>query len=204
VSPVRYVLQWDLFKLPGVLAVHCVQVDDADIEVLAEHDVAIAYCPRCNAKLGMGTAPLQKFLERGLRVGIGTDSPASNNTVDEFDEMRIGLLIQRGLTGEAAFFTAELFVRLATLDAARALGMDDVVGTLEIGKYADIIAVDLSSNHQVPTQDPYGAIVHSANAENVVMTMVGGEVAYEHGSFAHMDADRALERAERMRAKLRA
>ncbi|HEY3317499.1 MAG TPA: amidohydrolase family protein [Coriobacteriia bacterium] len=203
VSPVRYVLQWRLFDLPDVLAVHCVQVDDADIEVLADRGVAIAYCPRCNAKLGMGTAPLQKFLERGLRVGIGTDSPASNNTVDEFDEMRIGLLIQRGMTGEAAFFTAEMFVRLATLDAARALGMGAEIGSLEAGKQADIVAVDLSSSHQVPTQDPYGALVHSANQESVLMTMVGGAVRYDRGEFATMDVERAIQRVERMRAKLR-
>lgn len=203
VSPVRYVLQWGLFKLPNVLAVHCVQVDDTDIEVLADHDVAVSYCPRCNAKLGMGTAPLQKFLERGLRVGIGTDSPASNNTVDEFDEMRIGLLIQRGLTGEASFFTAEMFVRLATLEAARALRMDDVIGSLEAGKQADVVAVDLSSSHQVPTQDPYGALVHSANAEHVLMTMVAGEVRYDRGSFTSLDLAATIERVERMRAKLR-
>lgn len=203
VSPVRYVLQWGLFSLPDLLAVHCVQVDDADIEVLADHDVAIAHCPRCNAKLGMGTAPLQSFLTRGLRVGIGTDSPASNNTVDVFDEMRIGLLIQRGHTGEAAFFTAEMFVRLATLEAARALHMDDLVGSLQAGKAADIVAVDLSSSHQVPTQDPYGALVHSANQESVLMTMVGGEMLYEGGTFATMDAARAIERVERMQDKLR-
>lgn len=203
VSPVRYVLQWGLFDLPNLLAVHCVQVDGADIEVLADHDVAIAYCPRCNAKLGMGTAPLQSFLRRGLRVGMGTDSPASNNTVDVFDEMRIGLLIQRGLTGEAAFFTAEMFIRLSTLDAARALRMDDRVGSLEVGKAADIVAVDLSSSHSVPTQDPCGALVHSANQENLLMTMVGGDVLYEHGRFATLDADRAIERVERMQTKLR-
>ncbi len=203
VSPVRYVLQWGLFAVPQVMGVHCVQVDDADIEVLADHDVAIAYCPRCNAKLGMGTAPLQKFLERGLRVGIGTDSPASNNTVDVFDEMRIGLLIQRGLTGEASFFTAEKFVRLATLDAARAAGIDDRVGSLEAGKQADIIAVDLSTSHQVPTEDPDGALVHTANQENVLMTMVGGEILYERGVCVTVDAEHAIARVEEMQAKLR-
>jgi 5-methylthioadenosine/S-adenosylhomocysteine deaminase len=203
VSPVRYVLQWGLFHAPEVLAVHCVQVDDDDIDVLAEHDVAIAYCPRCNAKLGMGTAPLSDFLVHGMRVGIGTDSPASNNTVDVFDEMRIGLLIQRG-AARASFFTAEQFIRLATLDAARALRMDDVVGSLEPGKHADIIAVDLSSSHQVPTQDPYGALVHAANQENVLMTMVGGKMLYEHGRACTLDAQDSVSRVEQMRTKLRA
>jgi 5-methylthioadenosine/S-adenosylhomocysteine deaminase len=204
VSPVRYVLQWGLFHLPEVLAVHCVQVDDDDIDVLADHGISVAYCPRCNAKLGMGTAPLEKFLVHGLRVGIGTDSPASNNTVDVFDEMRIGLLIQRGITGEAAFFTAEKFVRLATLEAAAALGIDDVTGSLENGKVADIVAVDLSSSHQVPTRDPYSALVHSANQENVLMTMVGGQVLYERGRCATLDVEDTVARVERMRDKLRA
>jgi 5-methylthioadenosine/S-adenosylhomocysteine deaminase len=204
VSPVRYVLQWGLFALPNVMAVHCVQVDEEDIEVLAGHDVAIAHCPRCNAKLGMGTAPLQRFLELGLRVGIGTDSPASNNTVDVFDEMRIGLLIQRGITGEASFFTAERFVGLATLEAARALKVDDRVGSLTPGRQADVIAVDLSSSHQVPTQDPYGALVHTANQGDVLMTMVGGKVLYDRGVCVTVDAERAFARVEEMRASLRA
>jgi 5-methylthioadenosine/S-adenosylhomocysteine deaminase len=204
VSPVRYVLQWGLFGLPNVMAVHCVQVDDADIEVLADHGVSIAYCPRCNAKLGMGVAPLQKFLDRGMRVGIGTDSPASNSTVDVFDEMRIGLLIQRGITGEASFFTAERFVGLATLEAARALKVDDRIGSLAEGKHADMIAVDLSWSHQVPTRDPYGALVHTANQQNVLMTMVGGEILYDHGVCTTVDAERALARVEEMRASLRA
>lgn len=203
VSPVKYVLQWGLFRAPRVLAVHCVQVDDADIDILNDHEVAIAYCPRCNAKLAMGTAPLLKFLQRGICVGLGTDSPASNNTIDEFDEMRIGLLIQRGVTGQASFFTAERFVRLATLEAARALGMDDRVGSLDPGKLADIVAVDLSASHQVPTLDPYGALVHSANQENVLMTMVGGKIRYHRGEYASMDAEAAIARVERMRAKLR-
>ncbi len=115
VSPVKYVVQWGLFSIPRVLAVHCVQVDDEDIDILAEHDVAVAHCPRCNAKLGMGIAPLRSFFEHGLTVGLGTDSPASNNTVDPFDEMRIGLLLQRGVTGESDFyryFTARTFIRL--------------------------------------------------------------------------------------------
>jgi 5-methylthioadenosine/S-adenosylhomocysteine deaminase len=204
VSPVKYVQQWGLYQVPNLLAVHCVQVDAADIEILAENDVAVAHCPRCNAKLGMGVAPLRQLLERDLRVGIGTDSPASNNTVDMFDEMRIGLLIQRGVTGEAEFFTAERFVRMATLEGARAVRADKRVGSLENGKQADIIAVDLSGSHQVPTQDPASALVHSANANNIVMTMVAGRVLYDHGDYMTVDAERALARAGEIRVKLRA
>jgi 5-methylthioadenosine/S-adenosylhomocysteine deaminase len=123
-----------------------------------------------------------------------------------FDEMRIGLLLQRGVSEEAdfvRFFTARTFMRLATYHGARVLHLQDRIGTLSTGARADIVAVDLSSSHQVPTQDPYGAIVHTANQENVAMTMVAGRVLYEHGEYLTLDAERALARADEMRVKLR-
>jgi 5-methylthioadenosine/S-adenosylhomocysteine deaminase len=207
VSPVRYVLQWGLFAIPRLIAVHCVQVDEDDIKVLADYNVAIAHCPRCNAKLGMGIAPLRLFFEHGLTVGIGTDSPASNNTVDLFDEMRIGLLLQRGTSSERDFFryfTARTFVRLATIHGARALGLEHEIGSLDVGKRADIVAVDLSASHMVPTADPYSALVHTANQENVVMTMVAGRTLYDDGEYLTVDAVRAVARAQEVRGKLRA
>lgn len=204
VSPVHYLNQWGLFEVPQILAVHCTQVDDSDIETLAENDVAVAYCPRCNAKLGMGVAPLGKLLQRGVRVGIGTDSPASNNTLDMFDEMRIGLLIQRSVAGYEPHLIARQYVKMATLDAARALGVDDVVGSLEPGKQADIIAVDISHSHQIPTLYPYSTLVHTTNQENVVFTMVAGQVLYDSGRWSLLDIDRIQARAEEMRVKLRA
>ncbi len=203
VSPVRYLEQWGIYDVPQLVAVHCTQVDDEDIEILAGNDVAVAFCPRCNAKLGMGVAPLAKFLDRGVRVGIGTDSPASNNTLDMFDEMRIGLLIQRSVTGYLPHFIARQFVKMATLDAARALGVDDQVGSLEPGKQADIIAVDISHSHQIPTLYPYSTLVHTANQENVVFTMVAGQVLYDSGRWSLLDIDRIQARAEEMRVKLR-
>jgi len=204
VSPVRYVLQWGLMDVPELLAVHCTQIDDEDIDVIATRDVAVAFCPRCNAKLGMGVLPVRKLLNRGVRVGIGTDSPASNNTVDMFDEMRIGLLIQRAVDAHSQFHVARKFVKLATLDAARALRLERTVGSLEPGKAADIIAVDLSHTHQLPTQYPYSTLVHAANQDNVVFTMVGGRVVYDTGEWATLDVERLRARAEELRVKLRA
>lgn len=201
VSPVRYVLQWGLFDVPQLLAVHLTQVDDADIEVLASHDVSMAYCPRCNAKLAMGLAPLRKILDSGMRVGMGTDSPAASNSMDMFEEMRVGLLLQRAV--ENTWLPARRFVRLATLDAARALRIDDSVGSLDAGKQADIIAVDLSHSHQLPTHYPYGTILHTANQEDVLFTMVAGDVLYDAGTCTNLDKERLKARAEEMRLKLR-
>lgn len=203
VSPVRYVLQWGILDSPNILAVHCTQVDDDDIEILRRHDVAVAHCPRCNAKLGMGIAPIDKFLRAGIRVGLGTDSPAASNSMDVFEEMRIGLLLQRALLGEKHFMIARQFVKMATLDAARALGIDDRVGSIEPGKQADIIAVDLSKSHQVPTHYPYGTLVHTANQENILWTMIGGQVVYENREWPLLDKERIFARVEEMRMQLR-
>ncbi|MCL4079316.1 amidohydrolase family protein [Coriobacteriia bacterium Es71-Z0120] len=203
VSPVRYVYQWGILEVPRMLAVHCVHLDEGDVGILAKTRTAVAYCPRCNLKLGMGIAPLQELMDAGVLVGIGTDSPASNSTMDFFDEMRIGLLVQRGLAGEARFYPAERFVRMATLEGARALGLDHLVGSLEAGKRADIVAVDLSRSHQVPTQDPYGAVVHTANQDDVLLTMIDGAVVFDR-SAADAEAFAGLVgRADRVQAKLR-
>ncbi|GAB4284694.1 MAG: hypothetical protein Kow0067_06740 [Coriobacteriia bacterium] len=203
VSPVRYIYQWGILEVPDIMAVHCVHVDDEDIDVLAANDVAVAHCARCNLKLGMGIAPLHKFVDVGLRVGLGTDSPASNSTIDFFDEMRIGLLVQRGLGGEAGYYTAGRYMELATLGGARALRLEHEIGTLEPGKQADIIAVDLSQSHQAPTQDPPGALVHTANQEDVLMTMVAGRVLYEEGRFGTLDPDAVTDVLEAARLRLR-
>jgi 5-methylthioadenosine/S-adenosylhomocysteine deaminase len=206
VSPVRYILNWGVLDAPNVLAIHCVQVDDEDIEKLAEHDVAIAVCSRCNAQLAMGVAPLSKFIKAGIRVGLGTDSPAATDAADPLAEMRIGLLLQRALGTRSDFFTSSQMLHLATLGSAQALGIDSKTGSLEVGKDADIISIDLSNSNQAPTHDPNSAIVHTATQDNILMTMVGGEVLYDDSSKHHrhsVDVDRIFARAEEMRLKLR-
>ncbi len=202
VSPVKYLEEWGVFDGGNILAVHCVQVDESDIDILKRYNVSIAHCPRCNAKLGMGIAPLSSFLSRGMSVGIGTDSPASNNTTDVFDEMRIGLLIQRGIT-RSADFTAEDFVYMATLGGAGAVNMQDKIGSLEAGKEADVIVVDMSHSHQVPAGDPYSALVYTANQENIVLTMVAGKVLYKDYGYTNLDEMEILKKSEPIRKKVK-
>ena len=121
--------------------------------------------------------------------------------------MRIGLLLQRGMGSETDFFryfTARTFVRLATIHGARALGLEHEIGSLEAGKRADIVAVDLSSSpHMVPTADPYSALVHAANQKDVLATMVAGRMVFDGGEYLTVDKDRALSRAQEIRDKLR-
>ncbi|MDI6891810.1 MAG: amidohydrolase family protein [Actinomycetota bacterium] len=201
VSPVKYLEQWDAFE-GDVLATHCIQVSEMDIDLLKKYDVAIAHCPRCSAKLGMGIAPLKEFIGHNLRVGLGTDSPASNNTMDIFDEMRIGLLLQRGAEESVEEFSAKRFVEMATLGGARALRMEDEIGALTQDKQADIIAVDLSRSHQIPVTDPYSALVYTANQEDVIFTMVGGKILYNKEEGTVLDEKAILAETRSARSKL--
>ena len=202
-TPVRYVLNWGIFNVPNLLAIHCVQVDDEDIEKLVDYDVHIAVCPRCNAQLGMGVAPLMKFRKEGLTVGLGTDSPAATDATDPFAEMRTGLLIQRATQSRSSFLKATDMLELATLGSARALRIDNLVGSLEEGKRADIIAVDLSRSSQAPTHDPAQAVLYTAHPGSIMMTMVEGEILFD-GTHRHKaDVERIMNRSEEMRIKLR-
>jgi len=208
VSPVRYVDQWQIFNVPRFLAIHCTQVDAEDIAILARSQCSIAHCPRCNAKLGMGTAPLEQFLEAGLTVGLGTDSPAATNTMGMFAEMSVGLLIQRSLSNarnnaRKHFFSAQQYLQLATLGGARALGIDDRVGSLEAGKQADLVVIDLTHSAQVPTREPESALVHTSHRSDIALVMVAGRALYVDGDWTEQDGSAVKNRAEAIRDKLR-
>ncbi|MDR2672703.1 MAG: amidohydrolase family protein [Coriobacteriales bacterium] len=203
VSPVRYILNWGVFEAPNVLAIHCVQVDDSDIDKLVEYDINIAVCPRCNAQLAMGIAPVVKFFKAGLKVGLGTDSPAATDSTDPFTEMRTGLLLQRATGNRQDFLKANQMLRMATLGAAQALGLDGEIGSLEAGKAADIIAVDLSNSNQAPAHDPGEAVLYTASPDNIMMTMVGGKILYDGHHLHGVDVERVFARTEEMRIKLR-
>lgn len=203
VSPVKYLEQWDVYEVPNSIAVHCVQVSREDVDILAKYGVGVVHCPKCSAKLGMGIAPLDLFGGTDLPVAIGTDSPASNNVMDMFDEMRTGLLLQRGVSKSVERHSAESFVRMATIGGAEVLKVSETTGTLQVGKAADIICVDLSQSHQIPTGDPYSAIVYTANQEDVRLTMVGGRVLYRDGQCPTLDRDAIEAQAGPIRGKLR-
>lgn len=179
VTPVNYVLNWGLFEAENVMIVYGVNVSEDDIRHLRDYDVAVATCPSLNAQLGMGVAPASEYLRSGLRIGLGTGAPGSVNYLDMFAEMRFELMIQRALSRE--FLNPQTLLEMATLRAAEVLRLDDKIGSLEIGKLADIIAIDLSGSHQTPTTDPVTALLGSASNSDVVMTMVNGNILYEAG-----------------------
>ncbi len=174
---------------PSVLLAHCVGVSESDVELLAEHGVAVAHCPVSNAKLGHGIAPIATFRKFGVPVGIGSDSVATNNRVDLFAEARNGALLQAAASGDPGWAEPERWVRMLTLGGAEALGLADETGSLEPGKWADLAAVSLDAPHLVPSPDPYAAILFAASASDVTLTVVGGRQVYHRNAESELFAD---------------
>jgi cytosine/adenosine deaminase-related metal-dependent hydrolase len=174
----------------GPLLIHCVRVDSADIGIIARHRCSIAHCPASNAKFGHGIAPLLPLITAGIRVGIGSDSVASNNRMDILDEARLSVLIHRAATRRHDAFGAHEALELATIGGARALGIDARVGSLEVGKDADLAAFRTDSPRTIPTGDPYSAAIFALPGRSAELVTVRGRVLVEGGRARA--ADKAL------------
>ena len=172
------------FLTDQFLAVHCVHLTQNEISILAERGVSISHDPAANLYLGSGIAPITDCLQAGINVSLGTDGAASNNTTDMLDTMRLAALIHKGICRDATAMSAKEVVRMATIGGAKALGMDKNIGTLEVGKKADIILFDPERIRSVPMHDPIATLAYSASAENIDTTIVNGEVVYSKGAFA--------------------
>jgi cytosine/adenosine deaminase-related metal-dependent hydrolase len=165
----------------NVVAAHCVEADEEEIALLAEHDVAVAHCPRSNGMLGCGVAPLAALREAGIRVCIATDSPASTPSFDMFDEMRAAIVGARAREGRPDALTAVDALELATLGGARALGLDASIGSLAPGKQADLTVLSLADTPFIPWEDPVTGAVLGGSPHGVVATLVSGKPRYEKG-----------------------
>jgi 5-methylthioadenosine/S-adenosylhomocysteine deaminase len=164
---------------PDVIAAHCVHVDPEEIGLLAEHRVGVAHCPRSNAVLGCGIAPLAELRAATDRIGLGTDSPASTPPFDAFAELAAAVLFARARAGRPDALSAAEALELATLGAARALGLDAEIGSLAPGKRADLTVVSLAGSSYLPWEDPAGAVVFGGSPERVICTLVDGETRYD-------------------------
>jgi cytosine/adenosine deaminase-related metal-dependent hydrolase len=198
----------------GVLATqplfaHCIHVDDRDLELIQRAGAGIAHCPKSNAKLGHGRAPFSTFITRGLKVGLGSDSVASNNTCDILEEARFATLLARLEPSRSphalphpAPITSEDALFAATLGGARALGRDDQIGALAEGMQADITVIGLNGAHQQPAGDPAAALVFSSSDRDVLLTLVAGKEIYRDGRVSSVDEAALQSRLKTIRIKL--
>ena len=164
-----------------VVAAHCVKVDAAEIAVLARNDVAVAHCPRSNALLGCGIAPLVTLRAAGLRVGVGTDGVSSVPSHDYFEELRTTIAFARASGEDAGVISATEALELGTLGGARALGLAAEIGSLVPGKRADLAVVGLAGSSYLPWEDAAAAVVYGGASERILATLVGGKVRYRRG-----------------------
>ncbi|MGZ5078684.1 MAG: TRZ/ATZ family hydrolase [Usitatibacter sp.] len=160
---------------PRLIAVHCVHLEQAELDLMAREGVSVAHCPSSNLKLASGIAPVAAMRARGIRVGVGTDGAASNNRLDAMTEMRTAALLAKAASGDASAVSAADALQMATLDGARALGLEGEIGTIEPGKSADLAAVELSSLETLPCYDPVSHLVYAAGREHVTHVWVAGE-----------------------------
>jgi 5-methylthioadenosine/S-adenosylhomocysteine deaminase len=175
---------------PGLIGVHATQLEKSEIELLAAHGCSIAHCPTSNMKLASGTAPVAELLAAGVNVGLGTDGAASNNRLDMFQEMRHAALLAKNATGNAAVLPAQQVLQMATLNGARALGLEDKIGSIESGKMADLVAIDFDRPELMPCFDPISHLVYAAGREHVSHVWISGKCHIADGKTLCFDHSR--------------
>jgi cytosine/adenosine deaminase-related metal-dependent hydrolase len=182
---------------PALVAAHCVVVEPEEIALLAEHDVAVVHCPRSNAYVGCGIAPLLELRAAGLRIGVGTDGVSSTPSYDFFDELRAVVMTARARERRPDALTAVEALELGTIGGARALGLDAEIGSLAPGKKADLAVVSVASSPYAPVEDPAAAVVFGGSPERVLVTLVDGEARYEKGGMDWHELTAAAHSARR-------
>ncbi|MCZ7599057.1 MAG: amidohydrolase family protein [Gammaproteobacteria bacterium] len=180
---------------PRLLAVHMTQLMPEEIRFLAAEGVHVVHCPQSNLKLASGMCPLAALVEAGVNVALGTDGAASNNDLDMFEEMRVAALLAKGVSGSPVAVPARAALEMATINGARALGLDHLVGTIEAGKAADLVAVDLSHPRTTPVHDAVTQLVYSAGADQVSDVWVAGRRLLNERRLTTIDMNATLEAA---------
>jgi 5-methylthioadenosine/S-adenosylhomocysteine deaminase len=203
VRPLERLAQLGLLG-PRLLAVHMTQLLDAEIETLARLNVHVVHCPESNLKLASGFCPVHKLLRAGVNVALGTDGAASNNDLDMLGEMRTAALLAKGVAADATALPAHTALRMATLNGARALGLEERIGSIVAGKAADLVAVDLSSIATQPVYDPVSQLVYSATRDQVTDVWVDGKRLLADGNLAHLDRSTLARKAQVWRDKIAA
>ncbi|MCB1648144.1 MAG: TRZ/ATZ family hydrolase [Pseudomonadales bacterium] len=175
---------------PRLICVHATQLLDEEIALLAENGASIAHCPESNLKLASGFCPVAKLQQAGVNVALGTDGAASNNDLDMFGEMRTAALLAKAVAGDASALPALQALRMATLNGAKAMGLDGETGSLETGKSADVIAVRLDSLNAIPCYHPLSQLVYSSGSSQVSHVWIAGRLLLDDGELTSIDIER--------------
>lgn len=200
-SPVQLMESIGLFT-QKVLAAHCVHLNNDEVAILAARKVAVVHNPGSNLKLGSGIAPLADLLAAGALVALGTDGAASNNNLDMLEEMRLAALLAKGVNEDPTLLPAMQAIKLATINGARALCLEDGLGELKDGAPADLIMLDLDRPHLHPRHDLNAHLVYAANAADVEMVMIKGKILMEQRKLLTIDEERVLFEADARAARL--
>jgi 5-methylthioadenosine/S-adenosylhomocysteine deaminase len=181
---------------PGLASVHMTQLEEGEIALLADTGAHVVHCPESNLKLASGFCPVAKLLEAGINVAIGTDGAASNNDLNMLGEMRTAALLGKGVAGSASALPAAIALRMATINGARALGLEDEIGSLEPGKSADLVALDLRDSHTQPLYHPVSQLVYAASQQQVRQVWVRGRQLLRDGLPTGLDNARIITAAQ--------
>jgi 5-methylthioadenosine/S-adenosylhomocysteine deaminase len=191
VTPVQQLAELGCFRVPTVAA-HGIYVDETDRRLLREGRVSVAHNPGSNLKLANGIAPVQTLLDDGVNVSLGTDGAASNNNLNMLEEMHLAALLQKWLRRDAEALPAREVLRMATIRGAQALGLDAHIGSLEVGKQADVVMIDAARPHLAPRHDPVALLVYSAQAADVCTVLVDGRILMEDHELTTIDEESLL------------
>ena len=185
------------FLGPDVVAAHCVWLSDEEIEIIKKHDVKVSHNPCSNMKLASGVAPVTKLIENDICVSIGTDGASSNNNLDLIEELKTASLLQKVSTLDPKVLTSDEAIEMATIKGAEALGLGDEIGSIEVGKKADIILIDTNSANMVPDSSSLSSnVIYSANGSNVDTTICNGKILMENKKLTTLDEDEIYAKAK--------
>jgi len=188
--------------LPQTQLVHMTQIDDSDIRLIQDNNCHVVHCPESNLKLASGFCPVGKLIDAGVNVALGTDGAASNNDLDLFGELKTAALLAKAVADDASVLDAHAALRMATINGAKALGWDDQIGSLEAGKSADMIAVEISSLSQKPLYNPASQLVYSNAGSQVTHSWVAGKALLRERNLVTLDEDNLIRRADAWRNQI--
>lgn len=195
-SPIEHVYDLGLFDLPTIAA-HCVHIDDEDIEILKANDVRVVNNPGSNLKLASGFAPVDKMLKKGINVALGTDGSSSNNNLNMFREMYLASVVNKAVNKDAISVPASTAIEMATINGAKALLWDEEIGSIEIGKKADIILIDMDKPHLYPIHDMISALAYSVQGSDVDTVIIDGKIIMENREIKTLDVEKIMFQAEK-------